>query len=72
MKKWFILFAFAGLLTSCAVQNSIYAWSDYKEVLARYTEKPDINNKIALEATLLRIFSQSSQQKKKVPPGLYL
>jgi hypothetical protein len=72
MKKWFIFFAIAGLLISCAVHNNMYAWSDYKEVLARYTEKPNNNNKIALEESLLRVISASVLEKKRVPPGIYL
>jgi hypothetical protein len=72
MKKMFFLIAFALLLSSCAVQNSIYIWSDYKAVLSRYTEKPNANNKQALEESLLRVISESIQQKKKVPPGIYL
>ena len=72
MKKMIILFTAAILFTSCAVQNSMYVWADYKSVLAGYTEKPGNANRNELEACLLKIISESIQQKKRVPPGIYL
>ena len=72
MKKWLILFVIITFLSSCAVQNSMYVWVDYKSVLARYTEKPNAANRNELEACLMRIISESAQQKKRVPPGICL
>jgi len=72
MKKWILLVLVSFLISSCAVQNSMYVWTDYKTVLARYTEKPNNANRTELEACLYRIISTSAQQKKRVPPGIYL
>ncbi len=65
----FIVFVF---LSSCAVQNSMYVWEDYQMSLARYTEKPNNSTRNALEGSLFKVISSSAQQKKRVPPGIYL
>jgi hypothetical protein len=70
--KWLLIFALSSLLVSCAVQNTIYVWSDYKMALARYKEQQTSLNRSQLETSLSRIISESVRQKKRVPPGIYM
>jgi hypothetical protein len=72
MKKWLVLFIFAFLATSCAVQKINFSWSDYRMVLSKYIDNPDSVNQRNLNNCLLRVISESVKQKKTIPPGIYL
>ena len=71
MKNLIVATVLVIILTSCAVQKTIYYWGNYSTTLYSYKQEPGEESLNNHKTALLEVFRIAEQKNKKVPPGLY-
>ena len=69
MSRLFIAALAAFVMAGCAVQQPMYSWGSYDQLLYASYKDPSTANELRVE--LETQIAAAEQRKQKVPPGLY-
>jgi hypothetical protein len=69
MLRFFIVVIASTVMVGCAVQQPMYSWGNYDQLLYASYKDPAKANELRVE--LETQIAAAEQRKQKVPPGLY-